>query len=129
MLLKRHVAVAASILLIGGTAAAFAEEAGSAAGGGASPRQVAPEQTAPTGMSPQGEAGTLSPSGSSGGEEIYGSQLMTQPERDAYLDRLKAAKDESERDHLRDIHRKAMEQRALDRGVKLPGSAPEDVTP
>jgi predicted Fe-S protein YdhL (DUF1289 family) len=52
--------------------------------------------------------------------EIYGWQLMTHQERDAFLERWKAARTPAEREALRQRNHKAMEERARERGVTLP---------
>lgn len=53
-------------------------------------------------------------------DRIYGSQLMTTEERDAYRARMKQAKTQAERDKLRIEHHAQMQQRAKERGVTLP---------
>ncbi len=51
---------------------------------------------------------------------IYGSQLMTPAERAAYRQKMRAAKTRAERDRIRAEHHKAMQERASQRGMKLP---------
>ncbi len=51
---------------------------------------------------------------------IYGSQMMTQQERNEYRARMRAAKTREERDAARAEHHKAMQERAKERGVTLP---------
>jgi hypothetical protein len=51
---------------------------------------------------------------------IYGSQLMTAEERDAYRTKMRAAKTQAERDQVRAEHHAQMQQRAKERGVTLP---------
>lgn len=53
-------------------------------------------------------------------EPIYGSQLMTQQERDEYRAKMRAAKTQETREALRAEHHKAMQERAKERGVTLP---------
>jgi hypothetical protein len=53
-------------------------------------------------------------------ERIYGSQMMTQEERNAYRARLQAAKTEEERERIRKEHHQLMQQRAKERGLTLP---------
>jgi len=55
---------------------------------------------------------------------IYGSQLMTQQERDEYRAKMRSAKTTKERQALRDEHHKAMQERAKERGVTLPAQPP-----
>ncbi len=55
------------------------------------------------------------------GEEIYGWQLMTPQERQAYQEKMKALKTEEERKAFLRQHREAMHKRAEARGVTLPG--------
>ncbi|MBW4049630.1 MAG: hypothetical protein HIU89_17455 [Proteobacteria bacterium] len=57
-------------------------------------------------------------------ETIYGSQLMTQHERDEYRAKLREAKTLREREHLRAEHHKQMQERARERGVTLPDNPP-----
>lgn len=52
---------------------------------------------------------------------IYGSQLMSQRERDEYRARLRAARSVEERGRIRDDHFALMQVRARERGVLLPG--------
>ncbi|OYV40985.1 MAG: hypothetical protein B7Z83_00375, partial [Thiomonas sp. 20-64-5] len=53
-------------------------------------------------------------------ETIYGSQLMTQKERREYRLQMREAKTAEQREHLRAEHHKQMQERAKERGVKLP---------
>ena len=53
-------------------------------------------------------------------QPIYGSQLMTQQERDEYRAKMRAAKTQETRVALRAEHHKAMQERAKERGVTLP---------
>ena len=57
-------------------------------------------------------------------EEMYGSQLMTDPERSEYRMRMRDAKTAQERDELRSEHHEQMMMRAKERGVSLPDSPP-----
>jgi len=57
-------------------------------------------------------------------ERIYGSQLMTQDERNAYRAKMRAAKTEQEREKIRNEHHKQMMARAKERGVTLPDVPP-----
>jgi hypothetical protein len=57
-------------------------------------------------------------------EQIYGSQLMTQQERNEYRDRMRTAKSQQERDQIRAEHHARMQDRAKERGVKLPDTPP-----
>lgn len=54
-------------------------------------------------------------------ERVFGSQLMTPGEREAYSARLRAARTEQERQRIRSEHREQMLERARQRGVALPG--------
>ncbi len=56
--------------------------------------------------------------------QVYGSQLMTPAERIEYRERLRAAKTIQERDRIRAEHHVQMQQRAKERGVKLPPAPP-----
>ncbi len=57
-------------------------------------------------------------------QSIYGSQLMTQQERNEYLNRMRAAKTEQERERIRAEHHDRMSERAKARGVTLPDKPP-----
>lgn len=66
-----------------------------------------------------------------GDRDIYGYQLMTPAERDAFRSRMQAAKSAEERERIRAEHRTEMAQRAQERGLPAPdasaargGSAP-----
>jgi hypothetical protein len=55
---------------------------------------------------------------------IYGSQLMTDAERDAYRSRWRAARSDEERERVRLEHHHRMRDRAQERGVTLPEEPP-----
>lgn len=57
-------------------------------------------------------------------EEIYGSQLMTERERNEYRDRMRNAKTAEERQRLRYEHHEQMRERAEARGLTLPETPP-----
>ncbi len=57
-------------------------------------------------------------------EQIYGSQLMTQQERNAHRAKIRDAKTEQEREQIRLEHHKQMQERAKERGVSLPDEPP-----
>ncbi|MEK6663537.1 MAG: hypothetical protein AABY73_06690 [Pseudomonadota bacterium] len=57
-------------------------------------------------------------------EPIYGSQLMTQKERNAHRAKMRAAKTDQEREQIRLEHHKLMQARAKERGVTLPDEPP-----
>jgi len=71
------------------------------------------------------------PADKAGAPRMYGYELMTPQERQAYMDKMRAAKTPEERTKLRDEHRAEMQQRAKEKGVTLaeprgprgPGSA------
>jgi hypothetical protein len=54
-------------------------------------------------------------------EPIYGYRMMSDAERNDYRKRMREARSEQERQAVRDEHRKAMEARATERGVTMPG--------
>lgn len=58
------------------------------------------------------------------GTAIYGSQLMTQSERDAYRSKMRSLSTTREREELRAQHHTEMQQRAKERGVTLPDEPP-----
>lgn len=57
-------------------------------------------------------------------EQIYGSQLMSQQERDDYRAQMSAAKTGQERDQIRQAHYQQMKQRAKQQRVTLPDKPP-----
>jgi hypothetical protein len=57
-------------------------------------------------------------------ETIYGSQLMTQKERREYRLKMREAKTVEQREQIRAEHHKQMQERAKERGVKLPDAPP-----
>ena len=57
-------------------------------------------------------------------EPIYGSQMMTQQERDAHRTRLRTAATEQEREQIRREHHAQMQTRAKERGMTLPDEPP-----
>ena len=58
-------------------------------------------------------------------EMIYGSQLMTQQEREEYRARIRAAETNEEREKIRAEHHERMSARAKEQGVMLPDEMPE----
>ena len=57
-------------------------------------------------------------------EKIYGSQLMTQQERNEHRTKMRAAKTADDRDMIRKAQHDAMKERAASRGVTLPDEPP-----
>lgn len=57
-------------------------------------------------------------------ERIYGSELMTEKERNEYRQRMRSAKTEQEREKIRTEHHNRMLARAKERGVKIPDEPP-----
>ncbi|MGA8010253.1 MAG: hypothetical protein WCA24_12785 [Thiomonas sp.] len=57
-------------------------------------------------------------------ETIYGSQLMTQKERREYRLKMRQAKTVEQREQIRAENHKSMQERAKERGVKLPDTPP-----
>jgi hypothetical protein len=56
--------------------------------------------------------------------QIYGSQLMTQQERNEYQARMRAAKTAQEQEQIRKEHHERMQVRAKEQGVTLPDQPP-----
>ena len=77
-------------------------------------------------MQKRAEAQGLTLQGRSGQPHMYGSDLMTPQERDAYIEKLRSAKTQDERLKLRDEHRTEMQKRARDTGVPLPEPRRQD---
>jgi hypothetical protein len=57
-------------------------------------------------------------------ERIYGSQLMTEQERNEYRARMRSAKTDQEREKIRKEHHDRMVARAKERGVRIPDEPP-----
>ena len=57
-------------------------------------------------------------------DQIYGSQLMTRQERQAYRTRMRAAKTVQEREQIRQEHHEQMKARAKEKGMTLPDEPP-----
>lgn len=57
-------------------------------------------------------------------DRVYGSQLMTQQERMEYANRMRATKTDQEREAYRLEHHNRMQERAREKGVKLPDEPP-----
>jgi hypothetical protein len=57
-------------------------------------------------------------------ESPYGSQIMTQAERSAFMNKLHSLKSDSERSVFIEEHRQKMVERAKKLGVLLPGMTP-----
>jgi len=53
-------------------------------------------------------------------EDIYGTQFMTQQERELYREQMRAARSADERERLELYHRNRMHARARNKGVVLP---------
>jgi hypothetical protein len=56
--------------------------------------------------------------------QIYGSQLMTQQERNEFRTRMRTANTVQEREQIRKEHHERMQARAKERGVTLPDEPP-----
>ena len=57
-------------------------------------------------------------------DRIFGSQMMTQQERNEYRARMRSAKSLQEREQIRAEHHERMKVRAKERGVTLPDDPP-----
>lgn len=57
-------------------------------------------------------------------DRVYGSQLMTQQERNEYRQRMLNAKTDAEREALRHKHHARIQERAKAKGLKLPDEPP-----
>lgn len=57
-------------------------------------------------------------------EQIYGSQLMTEQERQEHRAKMQSMKTEQERERYRIEHHKKMQERAKERGMTLPDQPP-----
>lgn len=57
-------------------------------------------------------------------EQVYGSQFMTQQERDEYRAQMRAAKTLQEQEQIRRDHHQKMKERAKAQGVQMPEEPP-----
>lgn len=57
-------------------------------------------------------------------EPVYGSQMMTEEERNEFRERMRAAQTNEERDQIRAEHHERMQERAKERGVAMPENPP-----
>jgi uncharacterized protein HemX len=57
-------------------------------------------------------------------ETVYGSQIMTQQERNEFRTKMRAEKTAEEREQVRKEHHERMEERAKAQGVTLPDEPP-----
>ena len=57
-------------------------------------------------------------------EHVYGSQMMTEQERNEYRARMQAAKTNEEREQIRMEHHERMRDRAKSQGLSMPDSPP-----
>lgn len=57
-------------------------------------------------------------------DQIFGSQMMTQQERNEYRSKISTAKTAEERERIRNEHHEQMVERAKARGVTLPDEPP-----
>ncbi|GAB6069057.1 hypothetical protein JCM30760_01540 [Thiomicrorhabdus hydrogeniphila] len=57
-------------------------------------------------------------------DPIYGSQLMTQQERQEHQAQMRAAKTPEEKQQLRQVHHQKMQLRAKQKGIVLPDQPP-----
>lgn len=55
---------------------------------------------------------------------VYGSQLMTEQERNEHRQRMRNAKNAEEREQIRKEHHERMKARARERGIELPDEPP-----
>ena len=60
------------------------------------------------------------------GAPVYGSELMTDQEREEYRERLSNAETAEERERIRSDHHERMQERADERGIILPDPPPRD---
>lgn len=57
-------------------------------------------------------------------DHVYGSEIMTQQERNEFRTKMQSAKTAQEREKIRSEHHEDMKERAKERGVKLPDEPP-----
>ena len=63
--------------------------------------------------------------GADNGETVFGSQLMTQQERNEHRLKMQSAKTAEERETVRSQHHQQMLERARQQGVTLPETPPD----
>lgn len=71
-------------------------------------------------------SGILMAAPEEGSSQIYGSQMMTQQERADHRAKLRAAKTQTERNQIRQENHQRMQQRAKERGIKMPDMPPQN---
>ena len=71
-----------------------------------------------------GSAAFFTPAYSADKPIVYGSQLMTEQERNEHRQRMQNAKNDQEREKLRKEHHERMKVRAKEQGVELPDKPP-----
>ena len=57
-------------------------------------------------------------------QAVYGSQLMTEQERNEHRQRMRNARNEQEREKIRNEHHQRMKVRAREQGIELPDQPP-----
>lgn len=75
-------------------------------------------------VAPSGNAQTPQQERSQVRQQIYGRQLMTRAEIQAYRAKMRSLKTEQERRAFREEHHRRMQERARERGIKLPEMPP-----
>ena len=55
---------------------------------------------------------------------IYGSQIMTEQERNEFQERVRSARTDQERQQIRNEHHQKMQLRAKEQGLTLPAKPP-----
>lgn len=71
-----------------------------------------------------GQQGRPVAGSTAGGNAIYGSQLMTPAERNAYRQKMRSLNTVQEREAFRSQHHEEMRKRAQERGMQLPDMPP-----
>ena len=71
-----------------------------------------------------GTAAIAAPAFAADQPPIYGSQLMTEQERNEHRNRMRNAANAEEREQIRNEHHKRMRERAKQQGVELPEEPP-----
>ena len=57
-------------------------------------------------------------------KQVYGSELMTEQEREAHRSKMRAAKTDEEREQIRSEQHERMKERVNERGMTLPDQPP-----
>lgn len=111
----KQLAISAALAAAAASVTVFAQQ----------PQQPGAPAAQPPGPGPGPGAAKKGPPGSAARQsQLYGDELFTPQERQAFFDKMKAAKTPEERDKLRAERRAVAETRAKEKGITLPEPPP-----